>query len=336
MNIINKKMESILVLPRDSFICSICDELLENPFECNSCNNLFCEECIRAYLDTKDKYRRLYFCPLCRNKKNNFCENSKINDLIENFKQSDKRMCKKCQSILTKDKFKSHISICWYKCTFCHLLFSNETKFLEHFSKNENHELIKALTKFNRKANSNIGESNKKSAEQYGKIKREKFENNLPKNEDMNKENSFNLVSRNGFNNEYNLYFCGNNNGINCECCVQKICCPDGEICSSCMKKNLKFHNLKSHYLINKKGRACKYKKGNYHCYSQFEEIKKDKGGNYFKVNKICSNENTCEACKYITELMNYYLPTSYIKKLIERDSQYSLKEPKIKILNHN
>ena len=106
-------MESILVLPRDSFICNICEEFLENPFECNSCNNLFWEQCIKAYLNTKDKYRRIYFCPLYRNKKNNFSENSKINDLIENFKQSDKLMYKKWETILTKDKFKSHINICW-------------------------------------------------------------------------------------------------------------------------------------------------------------------------------------------------------------------------------
>ena len=65
-------MENMLILSRESLICNICDDLLENPYECKSCNNLFCEECINSYINTKDKYRRLYFCPLCRTKKNNF------------------------------------------------------------------------------------------------------------------------------------------------------------------------------------------------------------------------------------------------------------------------
>ena len=65
-------MNSVLILPRESLICSICDGLLEKPYECNSCNNLFCDECIKSYLDTKEKYRRLYYCPLCRDKKKQF------------------------------------------------------------------------------------------------------------------------------------------------------------------------------------------------------------------------------------------------------------------------
>ena len=320
-------METILVLPRESLICSICDDLLEKPYECNSCNNLFCEECIKSYLDTKDKYRRLYFCPLCRNKKNNFCENSKINDLIEDFKKSGKKICKKCKSILNQENFRNHINKCWYKCSVCHLLFSNETNFLEHFL--EKNELIKVIDKFNRKTNSKINNNDNKSnnnnsdnEKKYGKIKREKFENNLVKKENEKEENNFVIIDKTGYNIEYDLYFCGKNNGINCKCCESKICSPEGEICPHCMRNNLKFHNLKGYYLINKKGKACRYSHGNYHCYTKFDEIKQDKGGNYKKKKKICSDKYTCQACKDITELMNYYLSTNTIKKLIERDAQ--------------
>ena len=183
---------------------------------------------------------------------------------------------------------------------------------MEHYTKSKNHDLNQILDKFNRK--SNLGNT------QYGEIKRGKFENNLNKNEEKEKDNKVILVDKVDFNTKYDLYFCGKENGINCHCCEKKTCCPDGEICPECMKKNLKFHELKGYYLINKEGRACKYNNGYFHCYSKFDEIKKDKGGNYFKSQKICGNNYTCEACKNITKLMNYYLSSHTIKKLIERD----------------
>ena len=317
-------MENILVLPRESLICSICDDLLEKPYECKSCNNLFCEDCINSYISTKDKYRRLYFCPLCRSKKNNFCLNSKINELLENFKNSGKKLCVKCQSIFSQEKYKSHINNCWYKCMICHQIFPNKNKFLEHYPKNEIHELNKVLNKFNRKENTkNNKQKNEDESKGYGKIKRGKFINNLHKKENE-EENGFVVIKRNGFNSEYNLYFCGENNGIECNCCVNKTCSPEGEICPKCMKENLKYHNLKGYYLINKEGRACKFSHGNFHCYSKFIEIVQDKGGNFYKQEKICCDKYTCEACKNITGIMKYYLPTQIIKKLIERDAQAS------------
>ena len=146
--------------------------------------------------------------------------------------------------------------------------------------------------------------------------------NNLPKkNEDKEKNNDcFLLVDRHAFDKNYGLFFCGKDNGINCKCCVSHICCPEGELCKECMNNNLKYHNLKQYYLINKKGRACKYNHGSFHCYSKFQGIKIDKGGNYFKEDLICNEQYTCEACKNITELMIYYLPSNVIKKLMERD----------------
>ena len=313
----NNIMESILILPRVTLICSICDDLLESPYECIICHNLFCADCIKSYLDTKDKYRRLYFCPMCRNKKNNFIQNSKINDLLEDFKNSGKKLCIKCNSVLNQEKYKSHINKCWYKCIICHQLFPYEKKFLEHYTINENkNELNKILNKFNRKANT-IETNSKENNE---KIKREKFENNLPK-DNIKKENNFTLIDRNGYNIEYDLYFCGKDTLIDCNCCSIKKCCPKGELCQNCMKKNVKYHSLKGYYLINKKGKACKYKNGSFHCFSKFYEIKRDKGGNFYKDEKICCYNYTCEACQNITNLMNYYLSANIIKKLIERDS---------------
>ena len=311
----------MLILPLENLKCGICDELLESPIECNNCHNLFCEECLDEYLNTKDKYRRIYFCPLCRNKKSSFSKNVKINNMIENYKNSDKRLCVKCQSVIEKEKYNEHINKCWFKCNICHKVFANETKFLNHLTKDKIHDLDYILIKFNRKVNKleNKNEPHKKTDDDYGKIKREKFQNNLNQKKE---ESDFILVDKNGYNVKYDLYFCGKENRINCQCCVNKTCSPNGEICPECMKKNIKLHELKGYYLINKKGRACKYGHGYFHCFSKIEDIKQDKGGNYFKYEKTCGIDYTCEACKYITKIMNHYLSTHTIKKLMARDME--------------
>lgn len=313
-------MEKMIIIPRDTLKCGICYELLNSPVECNECHNLFCKECLDDYLTTKDKYRRIYFCPLCRSKKNSFSQNLKINNILEKYTKSDKIICLKCQSIIEKEKYENHKNICWFKCNICKKVFEDESKFIEHIAKDRIHNLDMILNNFNRKANKNENEKDNKK-DDYGKIKREKFQNNLiQKKDDINEESDFILVDRNGYNVKYDLYFCGKENGIKCQCCVNKTCSPNGEICPKCMKKNIKFHELKGYYLINKMGRACKYSNGYFHCHSKFEYIKEDKGGNFFKHEITCANNYTCEACKYITKIMNHYLSTNIIKKLVERD----------------
>ena len=324
----------MILLPHDSLTCGICYDLLNSPYECNGCHNLFCEECLNLYLTTKDKFKRIYFCPICRNKKNNFSKNLKIENILEKYKNSDKKLCPKCLGVFEHEKYNNHINKCWIKCQFCKELFHNENKFLKHFTKNKNHDLSQIVNKFNRKANlfENKTKSEERKNSEHEQIKREKFENNLDIKKSEEEEKDFILIDREGYNVKYDLYFCGKNNGINCKCCESRICCPSGEICPQCMKKNLEFHELKGYYLINKSGKACKYSHGSFHCYSKFENIVKDIGGNYFKEKKICSKNYTCEACKNITKLMNYYLSTHTIKKLFERDNKAEKNSLKVKI----
>ena len=316
-------MQRVLIFPHNTLICGICYELLDSPHECNSCHNLFCEECINEYLNSKEKFRRIYFCPICRSKKNSFSKNIKLNNILEKYKNSDKKICPKCYSILEQEKYDCHINKCWFKCSFCHELFSNENKFINHFIKDKTHDFNLVIDKFNRKENNSLSENKNKTGEKlkehdFGKIKREKFENNLKEDNCIKDEKILNEIE--GYNIIYDLYFCGKRNGINCKCCINKTCSPYGEMCPQCMKKNIKLHGLKGYYLINKKGRACKFNYGQFHCYSKFEIIITDKAGNFYRDEKICSNKNTCEACKYMTKIMNYYLPTNIIKKLFERD----------------
>ena len=119
---------------------------------------------------------------------------------------------------------------------------------------------------------------------------------------------------------EYDLFFCGKKSNIDCICCKDKICQPGNCMCLTCMKFNKKYHKLKSHYLINKAGRACKYSHGSFHCYSNFIHIINDIVNNVFKTKSRCHGHEVCKPCEEITILMEQYLPSSICQKLKDRE----------------
>ena len=121
---------------------------------------------------------------------------------------------------------------------------------------------------------------------------------------------------------EYDLYFCGKPNHIDCICCTEHKCKPGACMCISCMKLNKKYHKLKTHYLINKSGRACKDSHGYFHCYCNYTHIVHDVGNNIFKPVYRCQGENICKPCEEITLLMETYLPTTICQKLRERETK--------------
>ena len=121
---------------------------------------------------------------------------------------------------------------------------------------------------------------------------------------------------------EYDLYFCGKPNHIDCICCTEHKCKPGICMCISCMKLNKKYHKLKSHYLINKSGRACKYSHGSFHCYCNYTHIVHDVGNNIFKPIYKCQGENICKPCEEITLLMETYLPSTICQKLRDREAR--------------
>ena len=121
---------------------------------------------------------------------------------------------------------------------------------------------------------------------------------------------------------EYDLYYCGKPNRIDCICCTDHRCRPGACMCISCMKLNKKYHKLKSHYLINKCGRACKYSHGYFHCYCKYTHIVHDVGNNIFKPVYRCQGENICKPCEEITLLMETYLPNSICQKLRDRETK--------------
>ena len=121
---------------------------------------------------------------------------------------------------------------------------------------------------------------------------------------------------------EYDLFFCGKPNHIDCICCTEHKCRPGACMCISCMKLNKKYHKLKSHYLINKSGRACKYSHGFFHCYCNYTHIVHDVGNNIFKPVYRCQGENICKPCEEITLLMETYLPSTICQKLRDREAR--------------
>ena len=123
---------------------------------------------------------------------------------------------------------------------------------------------------------------------------------------------------------EYDLFFCGKPNHIDCICCTEHKCKPGACMCISCMKLNKKYHKLKSHYLINKSGRACKYSHGFFHCYCNYTHIVHDVGNNIFKPVYKCQRENICKPCEEITLLMETYLPNTICQKLRDRETKQS------------
>ena len=132
-----------------------------------------------------------------------------------------------------------------------------------------------------------------------------------------------NIPDKLKFYEEYDLFFCGRKNDIDCICCKEHICKPGNCMCLCCMKINKKYHKLKSHYLINKAGRACKYSHGSFHCYSNYLHIVNDIGNNVFKPIYRCHGQNVCKPCEEITLLMEQYLPAGICQKLRDREQNH-------------
>ena len=49
-----------IINKNDKDICPICFNECKSPVKSNACNHIFCFECLRAWLEIKNK------CPLCR------------------------------------------------------------------------------------------------------------------------------------------------------------------------------------------------------------------------------------------------------------------------------
>jgi len=223
------------------------------------------------------------------NNKNNF--NNDINTNIDNSKDESKKESDKFEKTTDKDEEKKE----------------------EKVSNRKEQEIIFSTSG---KKNFNF---NNQIIEEEEKISRYVDYLNNPRPESVRPST---IPGEAKLNIEYDLFFCGKPNHIDCICCTEHKCRPGACMCISCMKLNKKYHKLKSHYLINKSGRACKYSHGFFHCYCNYTHIVHDVGNNIFKPVYRCQGENICKPCEEITLLMETYLPSTICQKLRDREAR--------------
>jgi hypothetical protein len=111
---------------------------------------------------------------------------------------------------------------------------------------------------------------------------------------------------------QYDLFYCLNETNINCTCCPDHICKPGNCLCKDCMTVNLKYHKLKTFFSINKEKRACKYSNKSFHCHYKYLKQNNNRITEFF-----CHGISPpCQACKELTEIMEYYIKPEHIQKL--------------------
>ena len=133
----------------------------------------------------------------------------------------------------------------------------------------------------------------------------------------------FNILNRLSNKSKYykneDLIYCGQNNQIQCKCCKNHLCIPGNCMCFNCMNLNKRFHKINSKYLINKKGRVCKFDKC-FNCNISYKKINKDSDGNVYSKIINCINKNKCcEDCKCINKIYGYYFDKDTINDLNQK-----------------
>lgn len=99
-----------------SLLCTICQEVLKIPKECNNCHNNFCKKCIDMWLETKNG-----ICPFrCPGKIVLNKSHKIIIDSLRKLKFICKNVNEGCESILNYNNYTEHAHSCGLnkiKCT---------------------------------------------------------------------------------------------------------------------------------------------------------------------------------------------------------------------------
>lgn len=116
----------------DEYFCPICQYLLWKPRSCSSCQHLFCERCIRTWLESANLYRK---CPFrCQPYVDRPCPPS-VQSLLSHLNIRCRNSTLGCTQIVPYDRLEYHQNIeCQYlsqKCMECNQLVLL-LKFEEH------------------------------------------------------------------------------------------------------------------------------------------------------------------------------------------------------------
>jgi hypothetical protein len=285
----------------ESLVCSICLECVENPMECQICNNIFCFKCVMI----DEKNSKFSNCPLCRNE-SNFKHSAFASRIINSIPVECPNNCGKNS---TKGDLAKHLITCENKKYLCIICHKEDLKdnFLKHLI--NDHQII-LLSKYDKNSEKNI----EKQLKQVSKIMDLKVTDTgeLP-TENKNLKGYKCKLSTN------KRYYCGKPLGFSCGCCDGN-CGPDnGCCCSSCMELTVHYLNLPFGCLLNNNGEVSQFNKGNFYCGKKVE----NKVGGFlkklFQKSINCVYPNTpCDECKKLKNQIIHYFKEEEINVLLD------------------
>ena len=139
--------------PKEKYNCPICQGILEDPMIIIKCFHVFCEKCIKSFIDTKLKNNpqaSKFECPICRQefRKEDYVLAFDLQTEIENCKLK----CQKCGLDIPIRLFEDHIEICGkkekddgksigdYNCTLCPKKGMNRAQYVKHIENQHSEE----------------------------------------------------------------------------------------------------------------------------------------------------------------------------------------------------
>ena len=279
-------------MSQNKYICFICYEEKKNYKKCKNAH-IICKECYMKWAkECVEGYGKNITCPFCI-ESFSIAKTLTINDIIKIFKNKEKENNVQNNNIEKID--------------------SNENKSIHYNNNNypNNNSNRKILVYHNKIYNCII---NTGKLEKYNSYFKEinNISNKMKLNEFID-----NSVK---YSKEYDLFYCDKNNNINCSCCEEKICKLGNCLCIKCMNINKKYHELKSHYLINKCGRLAKVNK-NLECFCLCYFIEDENPVICGSINKVSKKIYICNGCRDLSKLILNYLNISQINKLIKKST---------------
>jgi len=104
------------MIKEEDFQCSICQEILDDPYGTPCCGECFCKKCIKEWLN-KNKT-----CPHCRKEIKSFdkCSaNQKINRVLKGLPSECPNIDLGCDAKLTRGIIEDHLKICEFQYFYC-------------------------------------------------------------------------------------------------------------------------------------------------------------------------------------------------------------------------
>jgi hypothetical protein len=286
-----------------NLICFICREAKKYYKKCKNCNNFFCEDCVNKWKNVCiDDFGKPIFCFFCKGYLS-ITDAYSINNKIKNlgYEESKNNVLNNINNVQNKINEEQSIN------------YNNNN----YPNENSNRKIIKFDNK------------NFKCIIDTGKL--EKYNSNFKEINNNPNKMKFNEIINNSINysEEYDLFYCGKNNNINCSCCKDKICKLGNCLCVNCMKINIEYHDLKSHYLINKSGRLAKVNKI-LECFCKCMFIEDNSPVLCGYRNKVSKKIYRCKSCEDLTKIITNYLSLSQINNLIKTEKE------ELNLFSHN